>query len=263
MSACFTGRLRFLIISLVLISSEPALSAKRSPPLSWSPDRIESILEVGKETTSPVSLYSKSAVGNVTIIIPQELRPYLEITPSSLLKVKARSSRILQFRIRAGDVAKQVTGNIQVVKTVKRPKAKPKLFLSVLPVSISVQLSSLQGADADENGVWDYVDAHINDAFANDPPARAAAQQFAKSLQAGLLDSQDRDVSLSHANELMRAIECMYARRENDAGDALDRLQAIVLNTPERSRRFVQFNNQAAGQSFPSVPYADRVTSCN
>ena len=64
---------------------------------------------------------------------------------------------------------------------------------------------TLEGEDRNGDGVWDDVESYIDQQHANSQKMRAALRQYAKTLQATILDSQDEAASQRHANDRMAA----------------------------------------------------------
>ena len=114
--------------------------------------------------------------------------------------------------------------------------------------------TSIGGVDANKDGVRDDVADAIRDRWQGDE--RNAALQLAGVLQKALLHAEDKELSIEHADEGGRAIECvigvMEEKYEHDAFEMAENMvedvEDMVVNT--RTRRHVYetiFNTQLAG----------------
>jgi hypothetical protein len=139
-----------------------------------------------------------------------------------------------------------------------QPIARP------LPVTVAVQATGSDGdVDADSNGVWDYIDRYIDTTYGSASAAeKAALRQFSRAIQGALLDSADLSLSLKHAMESDRAMECLFSLRPADAPRLLKDVRAAILNTRARSRAFLMWSEQSAGQVFHSKPMSKWGSSC-
>jgi hypothetical protein len=143
-------------------------------------------------------------------------------------------------------------------------RAQGRLLARPLPVTVAVQATgSHDDVDADSNGVWDYIDRYIDTTYGSASAAdKAALRQFSRAIQGALLDSADLSLSLKHAVESDRAMECLFSLRPADAPRLLKDVRAAILNTRARSRAFLMWSEQSAGQVFHSKPKSQWGSSC-
>jgi NH3-dependent NAD+ synthetase len=124
--------------------------------------------------------------------------------------------------------------------------------------------TTLAGVDANNNGVRDDVEAYITAHYATQPKVRALLMQFAAISQKELLDAADKQKSIQHADDEGVFQDCLwYVADSTDlANAASDAVQAIVLNTKERMRAYLKYNDQLGGQVFSTVPDSELATTC-
>lgn len=123
---------------------------------------------------------------------------------------------------------------------------------------------SIAGVDVDATGIRDDVERYIETTYAD--PANAdlnkALRQYAKAVQSSMVDAGSQPLSLTHATERFRALECLMARRPRDFHTIFVDLRAQVLNTRSRSDAYLKADNQVSGESIPLLPADQWVTAC-
>ena len=147
------------------------------------------------------------------------------------------------------------------------------LLLCGLLVSCSAQNSqpssptpteSVAGVDADANGVRDDVDRHIDQTYANQASTdvNKAVRQYAKAVQSSLVDADSPTLSLTHATERFRALECLMARRPTEFHTIFVDVRAQLLNTASRSEAYLKADDQVKTVNIPLLPADQWVTAC-
>lgn len=124
--------------------------------------------------------------------------------------------------------------------------------------------ATLAGIDANANGVRDDVEQYIAQAHPNSARERAALTQYAKVAQSVLLDANDKELSIQHAEEEGRAQECGYYTFSSfdEAVQSRKALDAVILNTDARNKAYFAYNDQLGGQNFMSTPDSQRASTC-
>jgi hypothetical protein len=233
----------------------------------WSQNAVTAIATPGARTEITVSLTAAQALGNVALRIVPEIDPYVDVTPTVLANVRAGDTYTIRISVAPAANAPLglFDGTIQVREQVAR-RGLGRVYPRPLPVSVLIrgQDDEVAGTDADGNEVWDYVDQYIDSTLPGDAntAVRSASRQYARALQGGLLNAADQTLSLDYATRTDRATECVFHLRPQDAYDLLTDLEAAILNTVLRSRAFLMFSDQSAGQVFRSAPFAERGASC-
>lgn len=119
--------------------------------------------------------------------------------------------------------------------------------------------SQVIGEDKNNDGIWDYVGDYINQKYSFSAKIRSALNQFAKILQQSLLDYRDKELSVKHANEGSRAMNCLQFVISNGqdgqegiealrkASDIRKDVEAKLLNNVERIKAYFSYNSQLGG----------------
>jgi hypothetical protein len=123
---------------------------------------------------------------------------------------------------------------------------------------------SVAGVDADANGVRDDVDRYIDRTYADQAGAdlNKAVRQYAKAVQSSLVDADSQALSLAHATERFRALECLMARRPREFHTIFVEVRAQLLNTASRSEAYLKADDQVKTQTIPLLPADQWVTAC-
>lgn len=123
---------------------------------------------------------------------------------------------------------------------------------------------SIAGVDADANGVRDDVDRYIDTTYADLASAdvKKALRQYAKAVQSSLVDADSQALSLTHATERFRALECVMARRPRDFHTVFVDLRAQLLNTSSRSAAYLKADDQVKTANIPLLPADQWITTC-
>lgn len=126
------------------------------------------------------------------------------------------------------------------------------------------QTESIAGVDADANGVRDDVDQYIHTTYADQASAdlNKAVRQYAKAVQSSLIDADSQSLSLTHATERFRALECLMVRRPDEFHTIFVDVRAKILNTPSRSEAYLKADNQVKGENIPLLPADQWGTAC-
>ena len=252
-----------VVLGLLTLVHSPASAA---PLIHWTPDAVTANVTKGGEPENvPITLRAVEDLTDVVIRVVPALSRYVTVTPSSIPSLRAGESMVIHLTMRAPAEAPDalVTGTLQVRRRVAG-RGQGRVLARPLPVSIAIQdTQSIAGADRDANGVWDYVDSYLEQNYGTVSPAeRAALRKFAAALQAALLNASDRVQALQRAEDVDRATECLYGVQPVDAGRTLEDLKSAILNTPTRSRAYLMWSEQSAGQVFRARPRWQRTASC-
>ncbi|MEI2774344.1 MAG: hypothetical protein V9G98_27830 [Candidatus Competibacter sp.] len=257
-----------VIISIFVLLLSSAFSPVNSAPLvHWAPDTVNAIVTRNGHTEVQVSLDAVEALGNVYLRVVPEIAPYVTVNPSAINNVKPGDKISVRITVQAGATAplEMFDGTIQVRQQTNNKPGQGKVFARPLPVTILIrEEEGVAGVDADNNGVWDYVDQYINTVYPGPDVSsvRIALRQNARAIQGGVLHADDNALSIRYAEDMDRSIECVYFLRPEDARKVLLDLKANILNTKTRSEAFMMFSEQSAGHVFSSALVSQRSASC-
>lgn len=252
---------RFLFLTGMMFFCFGFISfAFAKPSVVWSPQKCTEEISIGEERQVTVQLNFLTSAENLNIKVVPALSGVLSIDPDYIVSVNAGDtvSINLKFKVQSNTPEGLLDGVVQV-KAGKRTLAKPlPVMLNVIPLNSH----PLGDIDNDGDGLWDDIQAFIDEEYSNQPDLRTGLRQYILALQEGILNSTDLTASVTAATKLQRAIECLYALRESAAEDYINGVTAAFLNSDARSRAYLMFNEQLGGQVFPSVHPSDQMSSC-
>ena len=88
-------------------------------------------------------------------------------------------------------------------------------------------------------------------------------REIAVALQKALLDSHDESKSLDNTEAVARARECLKSIHPGKSGRDIDTmLLAEYLNTYERSRAYLEYDEKLGGHVFKRKKISEYRTSC-
>ena len=154
-------------------------------------------------------------------------------------------------RAEGGDAARTPQ---QVIEQLEASGELPKLE----------RLPSVEGMDANGNGVRDDIETHIHRKY-TDPAQRKAAMQTARALQQMLLVDKNDAVALERVSQASwRAVGCESLAFSGPEGstqswEMAQEIKAMTTNTKERLQAFLAYNAARSG-SVSSMP---KVDSCD
>jgi hypothetical protein len=111
---------------------------------------------------------------------------------------------------------------------------------------------TLEGVDANGNGVRDDIDAYIDRNYSTEPQRRAARQMAAHFQRTLLVDKSDRQALKRESVLGSRAVGCLYARFDGTNGSKHPaavghELEAINANTKERLKAYLAYSKGLDG----------------
>lgn len=120
---------------------------------------------------------------------------------------------------------------------------------------------TVQGVDADGDGLRDDVQIHIYKTYA-DASVRAATVRLAKAFQALLVTGTSNSTALAAAVSMNRAIDCLYFLDNARFGDHVDDVEEAVVNTGARARAYAKAGAFLSGGSYSVSTVANNSASC-
>jgi hypothetical protein len=120
---------------------------------------------------------------------------------------------------------------------------------------------TVQGVDADEDGLRDDVQIHVHQKYP-DGEVRAAAIQLARSFQSLIITGTNKPSALMAALSMNRAIDCLYFLDVAKFGDRVDDIEGVVVNTGARARAYAKAGAFLSGGSYSVSTVANNSASC-
>ena len=278
----------FFILAFVFVLTE-AVFALPVRLLTWTPSRLappsvapgeETSYEVTFTPTLPVPMVRKltaaltGAAAELVSSVAIDLPPDTKNTLPGGTSVPVR----LSVRIPADTVVGSYPGTL----TLRYGEGGlPLLFAPDLDVDLTVSTiplppdpgeageATIEGIDANTNGVRDDVERFIVFSYPENTPAHAntrnALFQYAEAAQEGLMVAEDKEAARATSEELLRSLGCLrLALGGLDAMDIPQELvQAHMLNTVARTKANSRFNSQLSGKVFDDLSDAELASSCN
>ncbi len=128
-------------------------------------------------------------------------------------------------------------------------------FASIIFIVVAISKFSGSSNDAlNADGIRDDVAVAIQQAFPESEIVRAAATQVARTIQLSIDDPKN---ALEIRRRGEAATECWYAVRgdvsENENTSLVLKVEAMVVNSYQRSRAYIRYNSKLSGQIFDSI----------
>ena len=128
------------------------------------------------------------------------------------------------------------------------------VFLLVSTYSLAQvdQNATLLGVDADNDGIRDDVQAWIEKNYGDKPEIKSAAKQYAKALQNGLANTDDKEKSVAASLDTLTAGDCVYGTVSdfNEATKLRQMLKLMHSNTKERIMASTKQSEHFSGNSY-------------
>jgi hypothetical protein len=255
-----------LALAAIVLTPSPAPA---DPVIRWTPQSVIENVTPGASKTISVSLVSSEDVANVAVRVVPALEPFVQIGPTSFPQLLKGQPATLSVTIAANHETPfgVFDGTIHLTLSQKTlAKSLPlNVTYSVVPVPPDpgeVGKATLAGVDADSNGVRDDIQRYIVLTYPDSERTRAALIQAAQAVQGFLVETGGRETIIARAEEKGRATDCLSFITSLD-DRIYDELKARILNTAERSRRWITNDVQLSGHVFTIPSPDDYKLGCN
>jgi hypothetical protein len=121
----------------------------------------------------------------------------------------------------------------------------------------------LAGIDSDNDGIRDDIQRYIALNYLNSHKTRAALRQLTRAIDKAMLESSSVESALRNAENMHRAIECLWYIQPDHAIKMSDALFAEYLNTYERSQAYLEYDAKLRGQVFGGKDIDEYRSSCS
>lgn len=122
--------------------------------------------------------------------------------------------------------------------------------------------ATLEGIDSDRDGIRDDIQRYIALTYPDSAKTRAALRQFTLAMHRAMLESPDETSALHNTEYMHRAHECVWYIHSEQSIKMTDLLMAQYLNTPERSRTYLDYNDKLGGHVFGGKDFDEYKSSC-
>jgi hypothetical protein len=123
-------------------------------------------------------------------------------------------------------------------------------------------MATLAGIDSDQDGIRDDIQRYIALTYPDSQKTRAALTQFTLAFHKAILESPIEESALNNAEDIHRAIECLWYIHSESSIKMKNFLKAEYLNTMERSIAYHDYNTKLSGNVFGSKDLDEYKTSC-
>lgn len=122
--------------------------------------------------------------------------------------------------------------------------------------------ATLEGIDADGDGLRDDLQRDIADRHPESRRLRLALTSYARAMQDALLDAERGPESIDHARRLSLLVDCLHGLRGYRARDLYRHTAERAVDTPARSRAYAAFRAQIEGEVFVVTPIRRWKSAC-
>lgn len=122
--------------------------------------------------------------------------------------------------------------------------------------------ATLEGIDSDGDGIRDDIQRYIALTYPNSQKTRAALRQYTVALNKAVLESPDEKSALNNTEFMHRGQECVWYIHDEQSIRITDLLVAEYLNTLERSRAYLDYNDKLGGHVFGGKDFDEYKGSC-
>ncbi len=282
-----------IMLGMLLFIVGSAAYAALPPRITWSPAQFApASMSPGGTASYTVSLKHTGILpipltNQLRIVAEGDIAPFVVISQSTFPRIFFNRGDEVTFQVTvtipANATEGERTGNLALMR-VLRNRVVEVWRADMLPITISVmssmtpkqkvqsleeqgaipkldRSSDIQGPDVNNNGIRDDVETFIATNYAS-PPQRAAAEQFAKVIQAAMLvDKNDPAAVKATSLKSSKAVHCIYARFDGNAGTkqpaaVVEEVESISASTKARLLAYLAFSKALDGTA-GSVPEGD------
>ena len=124
--------------------------------------------------------------------------------------------------------------------------------------------ATIEGVDANDNGIRDDIERWIALTYPNSEKTRQALIQNYYPLQNFMIHARegDRDSVYNDMDAFHRATECLYYLHPNDAHTLIKEIESVVVNTSDRVYAYLDSSRILGGGTFMSAPFSKWKQSC-
>ncbi len=124
---------------------------------------------------------------------------------------------------------------------------------------------TLLGIDSDSDGVRDDIQRYIYFTYPDEKKVRLSLTQIARNYQILLPDSSDPEISHENVKTLIRSRACLSYIKDDNIREAIKirkMMKAEILDTQERSLKYLEFNNSLAGKTSTLPKFEEHKDCC-
>lgn len=263
----------FVLIAFFLAAILYSRESVADPVVAWAPRSITYTIAPGQQQTISTSFTASQDLSNVSIRVVPALQSMIQVSPVAIAAVQRDQTVAITLTVATDQFASLAVteGTIQVI-------AGNKIISQPLPIQIIVASNpigllppdpgndgkaTLAGIDSDNDGVRDDIERYIWLTYPHSQKTRLALTSDAIAMQAALLSRGDPALASGASDALGRAAYCLWYIYDGPASFPVsNNVEALYLNTSERSRAYKAYFGLLNGQFVPGVPESQRKAQC-
>lgn len=239
------------IVDAVADAAHGAYSSSSAPTIGWSQSLITVALAPGESGFRRVTM-AASATGDIRVHFSDGLTQFLRVTPS--FSETGSIALELTFMVPASADLSARTGLVWMTRNGASFGSPLKILLKIQAQSLPPMPGpegdrTLEGIDADGDGVRDDLEHYIAQALSSGPVG-VHARRYVSLLQDRLMSASDPVLTRSRTLRTFWAFECLAEAAEVDV-PTRRRIRATLLgrtlNTMQRSRAYLRSELHLSG----------------
>lgn len=267
------------ILAVLVASALLTSTVLAGTVIEWQPDTFDIKQPEGSTTSYTVEVtFSRYATDVVPRLTPS-LDQWISVTPSEIAEVNAGDTIEIHLESSApvGSEGESTGGVLQLREGSKGKNMAKPLHISFLVVEGQSDglppdpgpegELTLEGIDADGDGVRDDIQRYIAITYPNDPNLQTALTHVFSGFDQTLRPSVPSvEEALQITSEIDRAEYCViYLTNADGFIEVLGHLKARILNTLDRTNAYLEYDAQLDGQVFtvPNVSISGYAEFCD
>jgi hypothetical protein len=255
----------------VSVSLTLAATCSQAAKITWSSSAVYASVTATTSVSKTLTFTSDQTLQNITVEAVPAIAGFVKIQPATFANVPAKQPQTVQLTFKAPSGAQfgSYDGTIHVragSKTLPQPLTTSVTF-AVVPLPPDPGEAgkvTLQGIDADGDGVRDDVERYIALTYATSTKTRYGLTQYAKAQQQLLVQATNKQSTIQNATDTGRADHCLKSIAGfNIAVSIRDDLGSLMLNTYDRVGANTRAESQLGGQVMEGMPPSQWRAQCD
>jgi hypothetical protein len=279
---------KLLALAGIILALASAGAWATSAAIVWNPDRLAPASVAPEESLSATVVFTNKGPSTIngaklSLEVRGDAKTFVSLTQPNFPQVIKKGESVpvnLSIHSPSDQAVRVVTGTLALVES--KPNGTTKdVFRSVLPLEITLSPfflppapdkaldeSTVEGVDTNGNGVRDRTERYIGFTYPNSEKLRMGLMQDARVEEMVLRDSNSKEATRAHRQEISDAIDCvayLFNHDWNAIDKAIGELTAnFILDTTLRIRADHNANAQFGGMvGSAALPKEQRKIRCS
>ncbi|MEW6999035.1 hypothetical protein AADZ86_15230 [Colwelliaceae bacterium BS250] len=246
--------------------------------LIWSTQTLSNTQLKGTFITHDLSFTSMDDLEKVEFRVIPSLKEWVTVTPSYFEHVEKGEENQFKVSINLPEEFKKnnLAGVIQLRHLINGKSQKT----IAIPLQVNINITdniedilppdpgadgeiTLLGVDSDHDGVRDDIQRYIYINYYNNNRVRMTLIDRAKEFQNLFINADNKPAAYDIATRFGLHGECLYYLGGESTFEILTMLDSEILNTYERSKAYLKFNNYLAGEILTNNQISKWKFSCS